>query len=155
MQMSFVEADLLDLHSDMLGAGAPADAVFSTATFHCVTDHDRLLANLAPVLGPGGQLWLSAVAKAISLRLLATVRPSPRNEPGRGTTPPRRHRPSTRRRRVRRRAGYGPTEPTTFTPGEQLLDFLEAVCLCGHLATLPADHRRPFIEAVAAATPEP
>jgi trans-aconitate 2-methyltransferase len=46
-------------------------------------------------------------------------------------------------------------EPTTFTSGEQLLDFLEAVCLREHLATLPADRRRPFVEAVAAAMPEP
>jgi hypothetical protein len=53
--VSFVDADLLDLHPDMLGADAPVDAVFSTATFHWVTDHDRLSANLAVVLRPGGQ----------------------------------------------------------------------------------------------------
>jgi trans-aconitate 2-methyltransferase len=53
--VSFVEA-LLDLHPDMLGADAPVDAVFSTATFHWVTGHDRLFANLAAVLRPGGQL---------------------------------------------------------------------------------------------------
>jgi trans-aconitate 2-methyltransferase len=34
----------------------PVDAIFSTATFHWVPDHDRLFANLAAVLRVGGQL---------------------------------------------------------------------------------------------------
>jgi trans-aconitate 2-methyltransferase len=34
----------------------PVDAILSTATFHWVPDHDRLFANLAAVLRPGGQL---------------------------------------------------------------------------------------------------
>jgi trans-aconitate 2-methyltransferase len=34
----------------------PVDAVFSTATFHWVPDHDRLFANIAAVVRPGGQL---------------------------------------------------------------------------------------------------
>jgi trans-aconitate 2-methyltransferase len=34
----------------------PVDAVFSTATFHWIPDHDRLFENLAAVLLPGGQL---------------------------------------------------------------------------------------------------
>jgi len=33
----------------------PVDAILSTATFHWVPDHDRLFANLAAVLEPGGQ----------------------------------------------------------------------------------------------------
>ena len=34
----------------------PVDAILSTATFHWVPDHDRLFANLANVLRPGGHL---------------------------------------------------------------------------------------------------
>jgi trans-aconitate 2-methyltransferase len=34
----------------------PVDAVLSTATFHWIPDHDRLFANLAAILRPGGQL---------------------------------------------------------------------------------------------------
>jgi len=34
----------------------PVDAILSTATFHWVPDHDRLFANLAAVIEPGGQL---------------------------------------------------------------------------------------------------
>jgi trans-aconitate 2-methyltransferase len=35
---------------------APVDAILSTATFHWITDHDALFANLAALLRPGGQL---------------------------------------------------------------------------------------------------
>ena len=34
----------------------PVDAIFSTATFHWIPDHDRLFANLAAVSKPGAQL---------------------------------------------------------------------------------------------------
>ena len=34
----------------------PADAIYSVATFHWLPDHDRLFANLAQALRPGGQL---------------------------------------------------------------------------------------------------
>lgn len=47
------QADLLALDPDLDGA---VDAVFSTATFHWVLDHDRLFANLFRVLRPGGRL---------------------------------------------------------------------------------------------------
>ena len=46
-----IESDLLDLTLP-----APVDAVFSTATFHWVLDHDRLFARLAAALRPGGRL---------------------------------------------------------------------------------------------------
>src|SRR4051794_39825179 len=34
----------------------PVDAIFSTATFHWIADHERLFNNLARVLRPRGQL---------------------------------------------------------------------------------------------------
>jgi trans-aconitate 2-methyltransferase len=43
--------DVLDLDLD-----EPVDAIISTATFHWVTDHDRLWARLARALRPGGML---------------------------------------------------------------------------------------------------
>jgi trans-aconitate 2-methyltransferase len=45
------QADLLELELD-----EPVDAVLSTATFHWVTDHERLFANLHALLKPGGRL---------------------------------------------------------------------------------------------------
>jgi trans-aconitate 2-methyltransferase len=43
--------DLLDLSLD-----APVDAVFSSAVFHWITDHERLFARLHAVLRTGGRL---------------------------------------------------------------------------------------------------
>ena len=45
------EQDLLELHVD-----EPVDAIVSTATFHWIGDHDRLFAQLARALKPGGRL---------------------------------------------------------------------------------------------------
>jgi trans-aconitate 2-methyltransferase len=45
------QCDLADLPSDVR-----VDAVFSTATFHWILDHDRLFAQLYSVLRPGGRL---------------------------------------------------------------------------------------------------
>ena len=46
-------------------------------------------------------------------------------------------------------------EPTPFASEESLADFLEAVCLREHLATLPEENRRDFLHEVIAAMPEP
>jgi trans-aconitate 2-methyltransferase len=43
--------DLLDLE-----LGTPVDAAFSTATFHWISDHDRLFRRLHAALRPGGRL---------------------------------------------------------------------------------------------------
>lgn len=51
-----VHGDLLELDLAMLGREDPVDAVFSTATIHHVTDHDRLFPRLAGVLAAGGAL---------------------------------------------------------------------------------------------------
>ena len=45
------EADLLELDVE-----EPLDAIVSTATFHWITDHDRLFARLRDALAPGGRL---------------------------------------------------------------------------------------------------
>jgi trans-aconitate 2-methyltransferase len=51
------QADLLELELATLDAGIDAvDAVFSTATFHWIQDHDTLFARLFAALGAGGRL---------------------------------------------------------------------------------------------------
>ena len=52
-RVSFRQADLSHLDLDIA-----ADAIFSTATFHWITDHARLFAGLFRALKPGG--WLVA-----------------------------------------------------------------------------------------------
>jgi trans-aconitate 2-methyltransferase len=51
-RVTFVLADLMR----PLPVAEPADAVFSTATFHWVPDHDALFANLAGAMRPGARL---------------------------------------------------------------------------------------------------
>jgi trans-aconitate 2-methyltransferase len=48
---SVVRGDLLEL-----GCSEPLDAIFSTATFHWISHHDRLFARLRGALVPGGRL---------------------------------------------------------------------------------------------------
>jgi trans-aconitate 2-methyltransferase len=47
----YLVADLAELEVDK-----PVDAIFSTATFHWLPDHDRLFAQLHAALKPGGRL---------------------------------------------------------------------------------------------------
>jgi trans-aconitate 2-methyltransferase len=65
-RVSFLHVDLLDLGPAVLDGAGPLDAVFSTATFHWVTDHERLFANIRSVLRPGASSWPSAAARATS-----------------------------------------------------------------------------------------
>ena len=55
-RVRFLRADLQSL--DPATVGEKVDAIFSTATFHWVPDHDRLFAGLLSVLEPGG--WIVA-----------------------------------------------------------------------------------------------
>jgi trans-aconitate 2-methyltransferase len=155
-RVHFVMSDLLELDRTALGADAPVDAVFSTATFHWVTDHDRLFANLAGVLRPGGQLVAQCGARGNIERLIRTVRSLGAQRAGSWEYA------SAEETTARlRRAGFTDMnvwthpEPTPFPPGAALADFLETVCLREHLATLPPQERRPFAERVAEALPEP
>ncbi len=50
-RVTFLQGDLLDLDLP-----EPVDAIFSTATFHWVLDHDALFARLFAALKPGGML---------------------------------------------------------------------------------------------------
>jgi ubiquinone/menaquinone biosynthesis C-methylase UbiE len=55
-RVSFRQADLQTL--DAVELGQQVDLIFSTATFHWITDHPRLFENLFGMLRPGG--WLVA-----------------------------------------------------------------------------------------------
>jgi trans-aconitate 2-methyltransferase len=148
----FVEADL----GKPLPLRQPVDAVLSTSTLHWVLDHDGLFANLASVLRPRGAL----VAQCGGAGNVATM-----IEVARRVDPSfqRRVRFETAEATAARLAAAGfadiecwlSDEPTRFERGQPFEDFLETVCLRQHLDALPEDERRPFVEAVAAAMPEP
>lgn len=155
-RIRFVCADLLDLDLPRIAEDRPLDAVFSTATFHWVHDHDRLFANLASVLAPGGQLVAQCGARGNVGRVvraalsvgLEQVRNWNFASPG-----------ETEERL--RRSGFTDVrvwthpEPTGFPDLAALVEFLETACLADHLASLRPRERRDVAAAVAAAMDEP
>src|SRR5438132_701460 len=120
-RVEFVEADL----GRPLPIDRPVDAVFSTATFHWIDDHDALFRNLAAVLRPGGRL----VAQCGGAGNLASVWDAVRAvDPTRSTTK-RFEGPDDTARRLEA-AGFVEVlawltdAPTPFEPGEPLKTFL-------------------------------
>jgi trans-aconitate 2-methyltransferase len=154
-RVRFARLDLLELSPANLGLAA-VDAVFSTATFHWVTDHDRLFANVRSVLRPGGQLVAQCGGEGNIAGLLDVVRSLGVERAGTWLYAS----PEDTAARLAK-AGFGDLkvwshpEPVPFSDRHALADFLQTVCLREHLATLPPEHRREFAEQVAAAMPVP
>jgi len=151
-QVTFVECDL----GRPLPLDGPVDAVFSTATFHWVPDHDALFANLAGVLRPGGRL----VAQCGGAGNIASVR---RAVADLGETWPGPWTFATPEETVARLevAGFGDVqawlhdEPTPMEAGEPLETFLATVVLRAHIDRLPEAERAGFVRRVAERLPSP
>jgi trans-aconitate 2-methyltransferase len=155
-RVRFVQCDLLTLDPQLLGDDHPVDAVFSTATFHWIGDHDRLFANLASVLVPGGQLAAQCGAEGNVERVVRAALLVGLEQVGRW------HFASTEETTRRLlRSGFTDVqvwahpEPTPFPNEEALVEFLETGCLGEHLAALSAAKRHDVAERVAAAMEEP
>jgi trans-aconitate 2-methyltransferase len=155
-RVRFVHADLLDLSPAVLNGSGPLDAVFSTATFHWVTDHDRLFANIHRVLRPGGQLVAQCGGEGNIAGLLDVVRSLGVERAGTWLYA------SAEDTAARlERAGFADLkvwchpEPVPFSDRAALVDFLQTVCLREHLATIAPQERKSFTERVAAAMPVP
>jgi trans-aconitate 2-methyltransferase len=153
-RVSFVEVDLSELSpADLVGL-SPVDAVLSTATFHWVTDHDRLFANLHAVLRPGGQLVAQCGGAGNIASVIEAVRSLGVDRAGTWLYAS----PEETTERLER-AGFSDVhawshpELATFQSDASLIEFLGTVCLREHLATIPPSERRPFTEHVAAAMP--
>jgi trans-aconitate 2-methyltransferase len=130
--------------------------VFSTATFHWVTDHDRLFANLRAVLRNGGQLVAQCGGEGNIASVVAAVRQLGTERAGTWLYA------SAEETAARLgRAGFGHVrcwchpDPVSFPDREALAEFLQTVCLREHLGTLEPAQRRPFAQEVAETMPEP
>jgi trans-aconitate 2-methyltransferase len=77
----YLVTDLLELEVDQ-----PVDAVFSTATFHWILDHDRLFARLYDSLKPGGRLVAQCGGEGNVAEHAGQLRPSPRSPSTRRTS---------------------------------------------------------------------
>jgi trans-aconitate 2-methyltransferase len=149
-RVAFVECDL----GQPLPLDAPVDAVFSTATFHWVPDHDAMFANLAAVLRPGGRL----VAQCGGAGNLGAVRQALADM---GETWPGPWNFATPEQTVARMEAAGfvdveawlHDEPTVIEAGEPMETFLTTVVLRAHVDRLPEGERAAFIREVAGRLP--
>lgn len=131
------------------------DAVFSTATFHWVRDHDALFANLAAVLRPGGTLVAQCGGVGNIERVHAAARAA-------GVDLDLTHfaAPADTKRRLYT-AGFTDVqcwlqpEPTTLAEGKPLATYLRTVCLRHHVERLSAADREPFLHEVVGRLGEP
>ncbi len=151
------QADLLELDLE-----EPVDAVFSTATFHWIADHDALFRRLHGVLKQGGRLCgqcggegnitgLRGRAAAVMGREpyaghFATFK-APWNYAGAAETEAR-----------LRAAGFTDAncwlQPAPTEPGDPR-DFLATIVLGPHFQHLPAQLKEPFMDEVMAELGEP
>jgi trans-aconitate 2-methyltransferase len=153
-RVRFVHANLLSLTAEAIGDAAPADAVFSTATFHWVLDHGRLFANLAAVLRRGGRLVAQCGGLGNIEALTAVVRSLGVERPGSWLY-------ASVDDTVRRLGDAGFTdievwtneEPTPFDTSAELREFLEAVCLRECVAAMSDQQREDFLDAVVTRMP--
>jgi trans-aconitate 2-methyltransferase len=134
-------SDLLELE-----VPEPADLVFSAATFHWVSDHERLFARLRVALKPGGRL----VAQCGGAGNIAAIRAAIDEVSGETWSPWNFAGPQETEARLRA-AGFDQARAWLFdrpvTP-EEPLAFLKTVILGEHLARLPEPEREPFARAV-------
>jgi trans-aconitate 2-methyltransferase len=131
------------------------DAVFSAATFHWITDHERLFTTIHHALKKGGRLVAQA-GGAGNLELLygraRRLMQSPRYERFYTAWAEPCHFENVSDTEARlERAGFQDLEaslafaPVTFEQPEAYAEFVAAVCLRHHLDRLPLDERGAFM----------
>ncbi|MET0304743.1 MAG: methyltransferase domain-containing protein [Solirubrobacterales bacterium] len=140
----------------------PVDLIFSTATFHWITDHDRLFQRLHAALKPGGRLVAQCGGKgnvAKHAEAIAGAAARPEFAPHFEGMESMWNFASPEETEARLRGAGFPEarcwlEPKPVTP-EHPLEFTETVTLGPHLDRLPEELRRPFAEAVLELSGEP
>jgi trans-aconitate 2-methyltransferase len=144
-RIEYVTADL----GRPLPIDEPVDGVLSTATFHCVPDHDTLFRNLAAVMRPDGRLSVQFGGEGNVESVMRILRSMGDGWPGPAHF-------ETVLATVRRldAAGFVDVEawlepqPTAFEPGEPFAAFLRTVVLGPHVDRLPEAEREPFVAEV-------
>jgi trans-aconitate 2-methyltransferase len=143
-RVDFVEADLVE----PLPIQELLDGVFSTATFHWVSDHDALYRNLAEVIRPGGQLVaqcggagnLDSVGSALEAHGLRWPGWAFDDAESTGGA-------LADAGFVDIQAWLNP-EPTTFASREEMAEYLRTVVLRIYLEGAPEDEREALLDGV-------
>ena len=149
-RVSFVAADL----TQRLPLRLPVDAILSTAAFHWIADHDRLFANLAAAMRPGGVLaaQCGGSGNIASVREVLKYTGDGWLGPWFFATPD-----ETRDRLLA--CGFTnvrtwlAADPVRFHSSSELERFLATVILGPHLERLAPEGRGAFVEQVAARLP--
>ena len=152
--IGFVQADGVGLPF----CGSSFDAVFSTATFHWITDHPLLFSEINRVLRPGGRLVSQAGGGANLAALYGRCRSlmaSPEFAPFfEGWCDPWTFAGDDDTRTRVAQAGFRAVEvslepaPTGFSGADAFGDFVSTVCLRHHLDRLPVSRRAGFVAQV-------
>jgi trans-aconitate 2-methyltransferase len=129
----------------------PVDAVFSTATFHWIPDHDALFARLHAALRPGGQLVAQCGGKgniaAFKAAMDAVASREPYGPHFEGWRGPWNYAGPEETEERLRRAGFTDVrcwlQPAPITLDEPE-EFVTTVCLGHHLERLPEELRKPY-----------
>lgn len=159
-QVTLLVADLQTLAlSTLSNPATPVDAIFSTATFHWILDHDALFSQLATLLRPGGQLIAQCGGAGNIDRVRAAITEVTQTAPfdmafSDWRDPWEFATPDVTAERLTC-AGFEVLdiwlnpEPVELSSEEHLADYLETVVLGTHLLQLGPEQHRPFAEAVA------
>jgi trans-aconitate 2-methyltransferase len=155
--VEIVHGDLLDLTLD-----ERVDAVFSTATFHWVKDHERLFARLRAALRDGGRLVAQCGGEGnitvLRGKALDVIEREPYRDAFAGFEPPWNYAGAHETHERLVAAGFSSAEawlaPAPKEP-EHPREFLSEVVLGPHVQHLPAQLRAPFIDEVLELLGEP
>jgi trans-aconitate 2-methyltransferase len=152
-RVHFVRAD--GAHLPFSGA---FDAVFSTASFHWIPDHDRLFASIYVALAPGGRL-VAQSGGGPNLEQLLRRAHRLMDSPAycqwfEGWTDPWNFADVTATRIRLENAGFTMASvslepaPTTLPDAKTYTDFLSCVCVRHHVARLPEAEQPSFLAAL-------
>jgi trans-aconitate 2-methyltransferase len=140
----------------------PVDAIVSSAVFHWIDDHEALFAHLRAALRPGGRLEAQCGGAGNIAELKATAgeiasRP-PYAEHLADAGEPWHYAGAEETEARLRAAGFADVscslQPWDVVPPEPF-EFLRTICLSPYLDPLPEAQRKPFVDEVLAAEPEP
>jgi trans-aconitate 2-methyltransferase len=153
MQGDVLDLDLGDTH---------VDAVFSTATFHWISDHERLFARLRAALRDGGALVAQCGGEGnittLRAHALEVLESEGYREHFAGFEPPWNYAGAVLTRERLLAAGFAEAEcwlePAPKQP-EHPREFLAEVVLGPHVQHLPEELRAPFLDEVLERLGEP
>jgi trans-aconitate 2-methyltransferase len=152
-----IQSDLVELRLE-----EPVDAVFSSAVFHWIADHDALFARLHDALVPGGRIVAQCGGEgnigAFRRRADAVAAREPYAPYLAGWSGPWNYASAEATAERLERAGFAEIrtwlQPWDVTPPESAT-YLRTVCLHPHIERLPEALRESYIADVLAETGDP